>query len=118
MDRRNWPSWRFLKKSAPLPDTFDLPARPRCAAAPEPAAPPGPGDAPTPPSTPLTLFQANLLVAMLGGFWGRKADGHPGPDLLGRGLILLASLVRWERLKAARPPSSPAGKDPPATLSG
>ncbi|MEO8428311.1 MAG: hypothetical protein ABI651_14470 [Verrucomicrobiota bacterium] len=43
-----------------------------------------------------TLFQANLLVAMLGGFWGRKADGHPGPDLLGRGLVLLATLDWWE----------------------
>ena len=37
---------------------------------------------------------------MLGGFWGRKTDGHPGPDILGRGLVELATLVRWERLKA------------------
>lgn len=63
--------------------------------------------------TPMTLFQANLLVAMLGGFWGRKSDGAPGPDLLGRGLIELATLVWWERLQSKRPSTSCAGKDPP-----
>jgi hypothetical protein len=41
----------------------------------------------------LSLAQANLLVAMLGGFWGRKGDGHPGAESLGRGLELLAALV-------------------------
>jgi hypothetical protein len=50
------------------------------------------------PST-LTLLQANLLVAMLGGFWARPADGHPGPDLMGRGLLMLNALVNWERIK-------------------
>jgi len=48
---------------------------------------------------PLTLFQANLLVAMLAGFWARKADGHPGPDLMGRGLLILNTLVNWEKIK-------------------
>jgi len=47
----------------------------------------------------LTLLQANLLVAMLGGFWARQADGHPGPDLMGRGLLGLNALVNWERMK-------------------
>jgi hypothetical protein len=47
----------------------------------------------------LTLFEANLLVAMLGGFWARKADGHPGPDLMARGLLILNTLVNWERIK-------------------
>ena len=58
----------------------------------------------------LTLFQANLLVAMLGGFWARQADGHPGPDLLGRGLVILNILVEWERIKQERarpPPTNP-----------
>jgi hypothetical protein len=47
----------------------------------------------------LTVLQANMLVAMLGGFWARKTDGHPGPDLLARGLIILRALVEWERTK-------------------
>jgi hypothetical protein len=47
----------------------------------------------------LTLLQANLLVAMLGGFWARQADGHPGSDLMGRGLLMLNALVSWERIK-------------------
>jgi hypothetical protein len=41
----------------------------------------------------LTLFQANILVAMLVGFWARKGDGHPGPKLLAQGLMILAALV-------------------------
>ena len=71
------------------------------AVAPEPVA----AGAPAAPSQPrevkstLTLLQANLLVAMLGGFWARKADGHPGPDLMGRGLQMLRVVVDWERLK-------------------
>jgi hypothetical protein len=59
------------------------------------------------------LFQANLLVAMLGGFWGRKSDGHAGTDLLGRGLILLGVLVSWEGSKKASHPRKLSGKDPP-----
>ncbi len=55
-------------------------------------------------SSSLTLLQANLLVAMLGGFWARKADGHPGPDLMSRGLMILQLLVTWERTKKERPP--------------
>lgn len=50
----------------------------------------------------LTLLQANLLVAMLGGFWARKADGHPGPDLMGRGLLMLNGIVIWERIRKER----------------
>ncbi len=52
----------------------------------------------------LTLFQANLLVAMRGGFWARKADGHPGPDRMGRGLLILHAWVAWEKIKKPRPP--------------
>ena len=50
----------------------------------------------------LTLLQANLLVAMPAGFWARKADGHPGPDIMGRGLLILNALVKWERTKKQR----------------
>ena len=63
------------------------------------------------------MLQANLLVAMLGGFWARQADGHPGPDLMGRGLLMLNALVAWEKLKkhpareqaSAKPPSRKPG---------
>jgi hypothetical protein len=57
----------------------------------------------------LTLLQANLLVAILGGFWARKADGHPGPDLIARGLLILNVLVKWERIKKMRP-KNPSAK--------
>jgi len=50
----------------------------------------------------MTLLHANLLVAILGGFWARQADGHPGPDLMGRGLVMLNALVNWERIKKKR----------------
>jgi hypothetical protein len=43
----------------------------------------------------LSLFQANLLVAMMAGFWGRKSDGHPGPKTLAAGLEILAALVEF-----------------------
>ena len=74
------------------------------AAAPE----PGKAEAPAPPRplnkgpSTLTLLHANLLVAILGGFWARPADGHPGPDLMGRGLLMLRALVNWERIKKKR----------------
>ena len=64
------------------------------------------------PST-LTLLQANLLVAVLAGFWARKVDGHPGPDLMGRGLLMLNGLVNWERIKKSAPrKKAPARKGP------
>jgi hypothetical protein len=59
----------------------------------------------------LTLIQANILVAMLGGFWARRADGHPGPDLMGRGLMLLGVLVEWERVRRGRPRKGSPARD-------
>src|SRR5260370_3303279 len=42
------------------------------------------------PSSPkLTVSQANILVAMLAGFWGRDCDGHPGDKVFGEGLRAL-----------------------------
>jgi hypothetical protein len=48
------------------------------------------------------LLQANILVAMLAGFWGRAGDGHPGPEILADGLRLLEALV-WYRAQCAKP---------------
>ena len=38
------------------------------------------------PKRPITIRQATRLVAMLGGFLGRKGDGEPGAETLWRGL--------------------------------
>ena len=64
---------------------------------------------PTTNSCSLTLFQANILVAMLAGFWARKGDGHPGPKLLAQGLMILAALVNHQQFtaSAAQPGSGP-----------
>lgn len=45
----------------------------------------------------LTVLQANILVAMLGGFWGRTGDGHPGPQILAEGLRMLRAMVWLKR---------------------
>ncbi len=60
-------------------------------------------DAPHPK---MTVLQANILVAMLAGFWGRTGDGHPGPQILAEGLRLLRAMVwltRQWRQAGARP---------------
>jgi hypothetical protein len=44
----------------------------------------------TPPATPPSLGEAMRMVAKLGGFLGRKGDGHPGATVLWRGLDKLA----------------------------
>ena len=49
----------------------------------------------------LSLIQANVLVAMLAGFLARTSDGHPGPEVMGRGLIDLAGLVEYRKLSVA-----------------
>lgn len=54
----------------------------------------------------ISLWEANHLTAQLAGFWSRKGDGHPGPDVLGRGLLILAELVRYERIKKAQQANS------------
>ena len=59
----------------------------------------------------MSLFQANLLTAMLAGFLGRKGDGHPGPKTMARGLELLAAQVEvflWLRPpKGSKRPRKP-----------
>jgi hypothetical protein len=53
---------------------------------------------------PMSLEEANGLTAELAGFFSRKAYPYPGPKVLARGLLILAELVRYERIKRARPP--------------
>lgn len=38
------------------------------------------------PPTPFTVVEAVRMIARLGGFLGRKADGHPGAKVLWRGM--------------------------------
>lgn len=61
----------------------------------------------------LTLFQANLLVAMLAGFWARKGDGHPGPKVLAEGLMILAAIVEDRKITESQSAHSPAGSNRP-----
>ncbi|MDA1274591.1 MAG: DUF4338 domain-containing protein [Verrucomicrobia bacterium] len=67
-----------------------------------------PGEAPSKPNA-LTLLQANLIVAMLAGFWARKRDGHPGAKVLAEGLMILAALVADRKITG----NSPARPPPP-----
>ncbi len=48
---------------------------------------------PNPPEQPPTLGEAMRMVAKLGGFLGRKGDGHPGATVLWRGLNRLADIT-------------------------
>jgi hypothetical protein len=54
----------------------------------------------------LSVLQANILVAMLAGFWGRKGDGHPGSQILAEGLRVLQALVWYARQTEPTVPSS------------
>jgi hypothetical protein len=65
------------------------------------------------PGSDLTLFQANVLTAMLANFWARKGDGHPGPRVLGEGLMILAALVHHNEVLALSAPQSPPVPNPP-----
>jgi hypothetical protein len=56
-------------------------------------------DAPA-PDIPLSMGQAVLYVARLGGFKARKGDGDPGVKVLWRGLVRLHDLVIGVRLAA------------------
>ena len=53
-----------------------------------------------------TILEANILTAMLVGFWARKSDGHPGAQILAEGLQTLQALVWYknERENSARKP--------------
>lgn len=59
----------------------------------------------------LTVFQANILTAMLVGFWARNCDGHPGDQILAEGLQALHLLVHYEasrqKIQGRRRPRRP-----------
>jgi len=57
-----------------------------------------------PQSAKLTVLQANILVAMLAGYWGRAADGHPGAKVLAEGLTILQALT-WYASQCANQPT-------------
>ena len=65
-----------------------------------------------PESTKLTVLQANILVAMLAGFWGRAGDGHPGVKILAEGLRLLEALVWYKGQCTNQGASSPKQPKP------
>jgi hypothetical protein len=49
---------------------------------------------PIPPIKPPTLQEAVLMIAKLGGFLGRKNDGHPGVKVIWRGLMRLDDIAQ------------------------
>jgi hypothetical protein len=55
---------------------------------------------PTPPEQPPSLLAAMRMVATLGGFLGRKSDGHPGTQTLWLGLQYLDPLTAMWKILA------------------
>jgi hypothetical protein len=55
---------------------------------------------PVPPAQPPSLHEAMRLVASLGGFLGRKGDGHPGTQTLWLGLQRLDDITATYKLFA------------------
>jgi len=62
---------------------------------------------PTPPDEPPTLGMAMRMVAQIGGFLGRKRDGHPGATVLWRGLDKLSFITDTFRLFHPALPNGP-----------
>ena len=61
---------------------------------------------PLPPKAPPTLRTAMRLVAQLGGFLGRNADGEPGTQTLWLGLQRLDDIASaWEIFRQLLPPT-------------
>jgi hypothetical protein len=76
---------------------------------------------PTPPEVPPTLREATRMVASLGGFLGRKCDGHPGTKAIWLGIQRLDDIadvyvLMLESFAAAgypaRPPPRPRREAP------
>jgi len=63
-------------------------------------------------SAKLTVLQANILTAMLGGFWGRRSDGHPGSKVLSEGIRVLQALVWYKQQCATPAPPSRKRRNP------
>ena len=49
------------------------------------------------------MLQANILTAMLAGFWARPSDGHPGAKILAEGLKLLQAMDWYKEHQAKSP---------------
>ena len=45
------------------------------------------------PEKPPTIHEAVVMIAKLGGFLGRKSDGHPGVTVIWRGLTKLYTIL-------------------------
>jgi hypothetical protein len=60
-----------------------------------------------PPKVPPTLAQMILLIAQLGGFLGRKADGQPGTEVMWRGLQRMDDIVIAFRAMLSAYPQPP-----------
>jgi hypothetical protein len=57
-------------------------------------------DRKTPPRAPPSLGEAVVLIAKLGGFLGRRGDGHPGVTVLWKGMRQLQLLARaWRTFR-------------------
>ena len=54
------------------------------------------------PATPPTLQEATRWIAIKGGFQGRKADGHPGTEVLWQGLQKLDVAIEMTGLPEAQ----------------
>ena len=71
---------------------------------------------PVPPAEPPTLRDAMRMVATLGGFLGRKADGEPGPTTLWRGIQHLDGIAAtWHYMASQYAPdllSRPVFREP------
>jgi hypothetical protein len=80
---------------------------------------------PTPTdATPPSLYEATRMVAMIGGFLGRKGDGEPGAKTLWRGLQQIEPMAAvWRALtdsgaaRSAAQARSPPQSAPPARRS-
>jgi len=46
------------------------------------------------PKTPPSIKEAVHMLASMGGFLGRKSDGHPGPITIRRGLTQLSTIIK------------------------
>jgi hypothetical protein len=65
---------------------------------------------PIPPPEPPSIHDAVLAIARLGGFLGRKGDGHPGATVLWRGLHHLMDITMTYRIFHL--PSPPPRRSP------
>lgn len=62
---------------------------------------------PSPPQTPPTLNEAIRTMAKLGGFMGRKSDGHPGTISLWRGIQRLDDITEMFRTMSTAMAAAP-----------